>query len=147
MVPLGFDGLVLRDVPEIVVLCLEIPLPQLSMYALLNDGVVLQQHLPVVLLEHRQLMSQSLGVLCQQLNLPREHLYPILTFILDLLHSLLDAQFTFLLELLLHFAQLLLKNDLIVGHLSSHRFFLSFCISFEGNIVISGRPEILVGEV
>lgn len=129
---------------QIVVLGLKISLSQLSMNAFLDDCVVFEQHLPVVFLQHGQLVGKSPGILSEQGYLTGVHLDPITALVLHFLHAFLQLQFIPALCLLLYFVNLFLTGCLGVGQLSLQIFLLALCIAFESDIVISSSPEILL---
>lgn len=56
MISFLFDGLILGQVSQIVILGLKIPFSEFSLNALLKNRVVFDQHLSVVLLKHRKFM-------------------------------------------------------------------------------------------
>ena len=135
------------DISQVAILGLEISLPQLPVDALLNDRVILQQHLPVLFLQHRQLVSQLLVVLSQHLYLTCEHLHPVLAFPLHLSHPSLDLHLAPGFDLLFSLLELLVVCGLGCLQLILVVLDVSLCVPLQRYVVVSCSPQVFVQPV
>jgi hypothetical protein len=71
LISLLLDGFILSEISEIVVLSLEVTLTELAVDALLDNCIVLQQHLAVLLLQHGEFMCEGFGIFSKEVDLAR----------------------------------------------------------------------------